>query len=185
VPGKALDAARLDPSPVVEVLPDFDAALERAEELLLAGAPDADEAGPAWLGADASAGDEATFLGYLAPVALAAGETLFREGDASEEMYFVQRGGLDVVKATDSGPLRLAKVRAGSMLGEMALYTGQVRSASAVATEPCELRVLTRAARERLQREHPQVAALLDRQVVTGLAGAVQRANALLKLQAG
>ena len=185
VPGKALGSARLDPSPVMELLPDFDAALERAEELLLSGAPEVDEGGRRWLGEGASAQDEAAFQACLVPQQLAAGATLFEEGQASDEMYFVRRGGLDVVKATAGGRLRLAQVRAGSMLGEMALYTGQVRSASAVASEDCELLVLTRAARERLQREHPQVAALLDRQVVTGLAGAIQRANALLKLQAG
>ena len=80
--------------------------------------------------------------------------------------------------------LRLAKVMPGSTIGEIALYTGQPRTASVVATEAAVLLMLTREARTRLQAEHPALAAQLDHQVVLGLAGTLVRANAFLSLQA-
>ena len=60
---------------------------------------------------------------------------------------------------------------------------GQPRSASAVAAEDCRLLALDRGARERMQRERPALASLLDQQVVLGLAGNLARTNSLLRLQ--
>ena len=174
-------------SPLVHLFEEFDPAAECAEELILAqgqAGPDAGHA--ALLGADAPEGATQTFRSYLQPVQLEAGSYLFHEGQQTDEMYFVESGSLEVVKETPGGrALRLCKVRAGAILGEMAMYTGQPRSASALAVEPARLAMLTREARERLQAEHPAVAGLLDRQVVTGLASNLSRTNTLLRLQAG
>lgn len=186
--GRELAEAFKPNSPAAEIAPGFDVALERAEDLLLAQQP-APEARNAQvlsvLRAFERQDDRDTFLGYLRDVRLAEGETLFREGQASDEMYFVESGRLEVVKAgIDGAALRLSKVVPGSTIGEIALYTGQSRTASVVATEPCVLLMLTRAARTRLQAEHPALAAQLDHQVVTGLASTLVRANAFLSLQA-
>ncbi|MBC5767197.1 cyclic nucleotide-binding domain-containing protein [Ramlibacter albus] len=175
-------------SPLVHSFEDFDQAAECAEELILAQAH-ATGTGvmpSVLLGADAPANATEVFRRYLEPVELKAGDYLFREGQHSDEMYFVEDGSLEVVKATlDGRSLRLCKVRSGAILGEMALYTGQPRSASAVAVEPSTLSRLTREARERLQAEHPAVAGLLDKQVVMGLASNLSRTNTLLRLQVG
>lgn len=170
----------------LEVFDDYDSALERAEDIVLAGMPpgQAQAGRDAWLGADASNEERDAFRGWLSPLRLPAGERLFVEGDAGRNMFFVESGSLEVVKQTAGRPIRLCKVRAGAMLGEMALYTGQPRSASAIAVEPCGLLVLTQEARERMQREEPELAARLDRQVVLGLAGNLARTNTLLRLQA-
>jgi sulfate permease, SulP family len=174
-------------SPLVHVFEDFDQAAECAEELIL----EQPHAGggavmpSVLLGADAPGNAMDVFRRYLVPVTLQAGDYLFREGQQSDEMYFVEGGSLEVIKTTlDGRSLRLCKVRAGAILGEMALYTGQPRSASAVAAEPSTLSRLTREAREKLQADHPSVAGLLDRQVVTGLASNLSRTNTLLRLQA-
>ncbi|QJW84945.1 cyclic nucleotide-binding domain-containing protein [Ramlibacter terrae] len=101
-------------------------------------------------------------------------------------MYFVESGRLEVVKAGLRGAnLRLAKVAPGSLIGEIALYTGQPRSATLVATEPAVLLMLTREARARMQAEQPALAAQLDHQVVLGLAATLVRANAAFSLQVG
>jgi SulP family sulfate permease len=171
----------------VHTFEDFDLAAECAEDLILQQARGTGGAvvPSVLLGADAPPNAMEVFRRYLEPVALAAGDFLFREGQKSDEMYFVESGSLEVVKSTlDGRSLRLSKVRSGAILGEMALYTGLPRSASAVAAEPATLSRLTRDAREKLQAEHPAVAGLLDRQVVTGLASNLSRTNTLLRLQA-
>ena len=64
---------------------------------------------------------------------------------ASDEIFFVESGRLEVVKkGVHRIPVRLAKVVAGSMIGEMALYSGRPRSASVIAVEEAVLRVLSR-----------------------------------------
>jgi SulP family sulfate permease len=186
VPRAMQQRLELAASPRVELFGEFDVALERAEDLLLATMPA--EAAQAlqdgWLGPGASDAQRSAFRAYLQPLRIAAAQQLFAEGQASDEMYFVERGSLEVVKAAGGGrSVRLCKVRAGAVLGEMAMYTGQPRSASALASEPCELLVLTRQARERIQLEQPALLTLLDRQVVLGLAGSLMRTNSLLQLQ--
>ncbi|MDA8435151.1 MAG: DHA2 family efflux MFS transporter permease subunit [Actinomycetales bacterium] len=60
------------------------------------------------------------------PVELAAGEVLFREGDAAADLYVVKAGRLDVI----AGGSVVRQMGAGSVIGELALLTGGVRSAS-------------------------------------------------------
>lgn len=184
VPGPfaALPEAR---APHVTVAPDMDTALEHAEELLLRQRGELPVQGPQrWLGADASDEELRALLEYLQPVRLGAGEPLFHAGQPGDGMYFVASGGLEVVESgRDGRRLRLAKVRSGAMLGEMALYTGRPRAASAIATEPSELLLLSVEALGRMQREQPALASRLDRQVVLALASTVARTTALLRLQ--
>jgi SulP family sulfate permease len=176
-------------SPAVETTRGFDAALERAEDILLAQRSAPEEgpvAGHPALPAFATEQDRAAFLRYLREVRLAPGDTLFQEGQASDEMYFVESGRLEVLKTGMRGAgLRLAKVAPGSLIGEIALYTGQPRSATIVATEPAVLLMLTREARAGMQAEQPALAAQLDHHVVLGLASTLLRANAAISLQVG
>ena len=60
------------------------------------------------------------------PVELAAGDHLFHEGDAARDMYVVKAGRLDVV----TGGTTVRELGAGAVLGELALLTGGVRSAT-------------------------------------------------------
>ncbi len=170
------------------IVGSFDAALERAEEVLLRQqATQALQPGPDSTGALRfldSQQDRLDFAAFLGEVRLAPGATLFGEGQACDETYFVETGRLDIVKLGAHGlPLRLAKVFAGSMLGEIALYSGRPRGASVVATEPALLRVLTRAAWDRMKQERPDLASRFDRHVILSLASTVERSNAALSLQ--
>jgi SulP family sulfate permease len=170
------------------IVRSFDAALELAEEILLQ-----QRAAQAAEGADANGGalrfleseqDQRDFASYLETVRLQPGQTLFHEGQACDETYFVESGRLDVVKmGVHQVPVRLAKVVAGSMIGEIALYSGRPRGASVIAVEPALLRMLTREAWERMKREHPQLASRFDHHVILSLANTVGRANAALSLQ--
>ncbi len=163
----------------------FDAALELAEEQLLDrrdAAAKADSGGAA-LDFFESAQEREDFTAFLGERHLAPGEPLFAQGQASDDIFFVERGRLEIVTAGVHGTrIRLAKIVAGAMIGEMALYSGRPRTASVSAVEPAALRVLSRDDWLRMKRERPDLAARLDRHVILSLANTVGRANAALSL---
>lgn len=69
-------------------------------------------------------------------VTLSPGEVLFREGDEAHGMYLVMRGTLRIM----SGSVVLETVRAGGIVGEMAIVEEAVpRSATVIAGTYCEL----------------------------------------------
>lgn len=78
------------------------------------------------------------------------GESVFREGDPADGMYFIASGAVRVEKRTQAaggpGAKTLAILEPGDYFGEMALLDRQPRSASAVASGPTRtLRLSTEA----------------------------------------
>ena len=69
------------------------------------------------------------------PVVLAAGETLFRAGDAGDCMFVVLEGSLNVLVSATV----VEKSTRGAILGEMALVDNSPRGATVVAAENCKL----------------------------------------------
>lgn len=62
----------------------------------------------------------------------AAGETLFKEGDEGNFLYVFLRGDVDIQVTGDQGnQVTLATLTRGDVIGEMALFTGEPRKASA------------------------------------------------------
>ena len=74
---------------------------------------------------------------------LKSGDILFRTGDASNGMFLIRRGQLEVYLEKDGAEISLAKMGAGAMLGEMALFDNNTRSASARAVEDTEVTHIT------------------------------------------
>ncbi|MCW5875443.1 MAG: cyclic nucleotide-binding domain-containing protein [Anaerolineales bacterium] len=66
----------------------------------------------------------------LSEVRLAAGEMLFREGDAGGEAYVIQSGRLEVLKASAGREMLLALRGPGELIGEVALFDEAPRMAS-------------------------------------------------------
>lgn len=125
----------------------------------------------------------ATFLGYCEQRRVARGEVLCAEGDMSNEVYFLESGGLEVVKLTaDRRVLRLAKLDAGSVVGELAFYTGEARTAAIVADVDSTIYVLRREDLGRLRESHPELAAMFEHMVIHKVSHALTRANKLLAL---
>lgn len=66
---------------------------------------------------------------------LSAGETLFREGEASDSVYFVVRGRLATTRSDAvEGEIKLGEVGRGDVVGEMGLLQHQPRSGTVTAT---------------------------------------------------
>lgn len=89
---------------------------------------------------------------------VAAGESVFREGEKGDYLCFVASGTLDVIKLNQGAqPVVISKLAKGSSLGEMALLDRLTRSASVRAATPATLVVLSREDFEHLLAGHPAI----------------------------
>jgi CRP/FNR family transcriptional regulator, cyclic AMP receptor protein len=80
-----------------------------------------------------------------------AGEKVFLADDSAAVMYVVRSGRIDVITY---GTV-LENVRAGGMVGEMALIDGTERSAAAIAAEPTQAIAIDKAMFDALIRDDP------------------------------
>jgi thioredoxin reductase (NADPH) len=87
-------------------------------------------------------------LGVRRPVA--AGEYLYREGDASYDFYVVLSGAIEIVVNSEGEEHIIARHVAGRFLGELNLLTGQRVYVSARVAEPGEVLAVPRDALRRL-----------------------------------
>src|SRR3712207_4643055 len=79
--------------------------------------------------AEVPAADLVAIWRRLVELELPAGTVLFQRGDPGDRFYMVQAGALEVRLGVDPDGLVLRHAGPGDALGEMALLTGQPRSA--------------------------------------------------------
>lgn len=104
---------------------------------------------------------------------------VIRQGDESDSLYFLQAGKVQVELALPGGKiLRLKKMGPGTVFGEMGLYTSAPRSASVIATERCVVYRLSVERFKLIQDKAPQLAAAVNRFIVTLLAERLAEENA-------
>jgi NTE family protein len=114
------------------------------------------------------------FLGVLEPllewVEIAGGETLFRQGDEGDTLYFVQSGRLRASVTNDDGQsVVLGDISRGETVGEMAVFTGEPRMATVVAIRDSVLVKLTKAAFEQVLMAYPLVSMNVTRLIIERL----------------
>ena len=97
---------------------------------------------------------------------LRAGQQLFAAGDKSEDLYFVVGGRLRAVAA--DGRV-LGEMTRGESIGEIALLTGEPRTATVVAVRDSELVHVSRQAFDEIVAKYPQVMQTIARIVVRRL----------------
>ena len=158
----------------------LDRALEAAEEGLVE-AHEVDAGDRTTMRTARSLDWRSPFEEYLETRDVAENEALFKEGDRSDEVYFVDSGRFDVLKRdSDGAPVRLAKVRHGALLGEIAFYLGEPRSATIVASQASSVRVMHRSALERMRAERPELATEFDHMVIRSVARSLKRTNQMV-----
>jgi len=64
---------------------------------------------------------------------------LFRDGDSPDYMYIVKSGQLAITKTKGSAEIVLAEIKAGAMVGEMAIFDKKPRSANVKALKDSEV----------------------------------------------
>jgi CPA2 family monovalent cation:H+ antiporter-2 len=107
----------------------------------------------------ASVGAEALeeLLTYFRPRTAAPGERLIRAGDRADAAFFISSGAVEVSVAGRKIPLG-----PGDFFGEMALLTGERRSADVTAIDYCDLLVLDQRDFRQFMVRHPKLRAKLD-----------------------
>jgi EAL domain-containing protein (putative c-di-GMP-specific phosphodiesterase class I) len=96
---------------------------------------------------------------------LAAGDVLFGEGDAPTTAFLIEAGEIEISITIHGWRVVLSQVRAGELLGEMAVFEEGPRSATAVALTDCVLFPIDREQiGERLSKTDPIIRALLEGQ---------------------
>ena len=108
------------------------------------------------------------------------GEVIFREGDVGDTCYLLRTGAVVLTREHQDGRIvALAELRAGSLFGELAMFRGDSRSATAEVIEPATAVALLAADLQRLIRHHPDIALKL----LASLAERVSRTNERLLQQ--
>lgn len=105
---------------------------------------------------------------------LAGGETLFREGDVGDAMYVVTAGRLRIVTTRSNGSQEiLREIAPGESVGELALLTGNPRSATVRAIRDTVLARFSRSAFDNVVQRDPQT----FRRLVEQIAGRQSRGD--------
>jgi CRP/FNR family transcriptional regulator len=63
------------------------------------------------------------------------GQVVFREGDAGDTCFVVRSGAVKITREHAGRTIALAELRGGDMFGELAMFGGEMRSATATALE--------------------------------------------------
>jgi CRP/FNR family transcriptional regulator len=120
---------------------------------LLARVPAFEQLGPAELTAVAA---------VAAPRRFAAGETVFREGDASNSCYVVRDGHARAIREHPDGrQITLASFGPGDIFGELAMFDDERRSTTVEAIDELDVLGIRGQDMRRLMREHAEIAVKL------------------------
>jgi CRP-like cAMP-binding protein len=115
-----------------------------------------------------------------------AGDRIVGELEAGADVFILTGGHAEVIVEPRGGARRvLATLSPGSAFGEMASLTGELRSASVIATGDVELLVIRDADFDRLRERRPEVAIALLRTLARRLVDADRAIDALLTDRSG
>ena len=104
----------------------------------------------------------ARLMGYLEKMDVGSGHHVVRQGDPADDLYFIESGAATAqFELADGRTIRLRAMRSGTVVGEIGLYLGGVRTASVVMTQPGTLYRLSAGAIQKMEENDPEVAAAL------------------------
>jgi CRP/FNR family transcriptional regulator, cyclic AMP receptor protein len=130
--------------------------------------------------ADASEAEWATLLDFTQAKRFGAGQGVLEAGGGGRSLYLLLEGTLEVVApATRFGRRRsLARLEAGSVVGEVSFFDGKPRSAGVRALTPVVLAELTPEGFDSLASKHPDLSRRLLLDLGRILAGRLRRTEA-------
>jgi small-conductance mechanosensitive channel/CRP-like cAMP-binding protein len=107
----------------------------------------------------------------------APGETIIRAGDDGASMFVVSRGSVDVRVDSNGMPRTISQLGAGAFFGEMALFTGEPRTASVLAAEETEVLEIGHEAMRGLFQTNPDLVEALSHAINERRAGLLANAS--------
>ena len=166
---------------------DLDEALEQCEQQILS------EAEPDTMTDDVSGLERirnvlpegsrlSDFMAYLEPRSFAPGDFLLHQGGPPDEILFIESGRVTVRLNLPGGKtMRLRSMTTGTMIGEIGMYLGQPRNASAIADVDTRAHVLTAAKLREMELRDPTLANALHHAIASLLAERLTATNGLLQ----
>lgn len=109
----------------------------------------------------------------------APGETVIRAGDPGSSMFVVHNGRVCVQISENGRPLTVATLNEGDFFGEMALFTGQPRTANIVAVEETEVLEIGHEAMKRVFQTNPDLVESLSHIISERRQGLAARVDTL------
>lgn len=162
----------------------FDAALEQCETALLAGQPMRPVSSDPVALLRALGKDHprtADLLALMAQRRLQPGDVLIKAEDQSRDLYILLSGRLGVFLTNATGPkVAVRSMGPGAIVGEVARLLDQPRTADVICQEEALILCLSEAEMDRIERDLPEMAALLTTILARSLARKVMLTNALL-----
>ena len=115
---------------------------------------------------------------YAITTEIKAGEVLFNQGDNSHDLYWLEKGTLDVWSHFNTPQQhRLSRIYNGNIIGEMSMFMNTSRSASVVAGTDCLLYCITPQNLKRLYQEQPQIGIQFNEFIIKTLCTRLLNAN--------
>jgi SulP family sulfate permease len=106
---------------------------------------------------------------------------IIEQGMAPEALYFLEEGELTIQLEQDSGDsIRLGKLEAGAIVGEMQVYSKTPASACVQVTRPSTVYKLSLEALEKMEKEAPELAAAFHKHIAKLLGKKLFRETAML-----
>lgn len=110
--------------------------------------------------------ERASVVAALVKHLYAPGELILKRGEAGGSMFIISRGKVDVrLPQANGGTQQVAVLEPGNYFGEMALFTGEPRTADVYALEEVEVLEIRKAAIEPLMQDNAQLAEAISRRV--------------------
>jgi DASS family divalent anion:Na+ symporter len=116
----------------------------------------------------------AKLAAHIEPIQMTVGQVLFRQGDPPDGLYLVQRGRLGIYGRASSGmrEVRLGTCGPGEAVGEIALLSGEERTATVKAESDGELLRVDKGHFDDLVRVDPSIGRAVSRKLIAHLRAA-------------
>ncbi len=155
--------------------PDLDHGLEWAEKQILQIASEQQEQSSTLKEMFNELAPNATHLndlfGFLEKKEIKTGEYLMRQGDAPDNIYFVENGQVTAqLEFPDKPTVRLETMKGGRVIGEIGFYLGQSRTAAVIADEPSTIYLLSAKSLAKMEKKSPEVASYFHQLIIQLLA---------------
>ena len=123
---------------------------------------------------------------YLERKEVVQGETIIKQGEKSDDLFFIESGRLTTnFERANGTPIRLESMRSSRVVGEIGFYLGKERTASVVADEKSVVYRINYRHLKELEQKDPEAANILHRVVVYLMAerftSLIETVNALQK----
>jgi len=128
----------------------------------------------AYLSQDLPEADLAELIQGAQLKSFAAGDTLFKEGDAPDGLYLLRRGSVTVSRRLGGRDIVLSYVAAGNYVGEMGLMSDKPRMGTVKASVITEAIVLDGARFKEVAARHPELMDTLEAQFLERIRGNVE-----------